>query len=118
MWVLSWKNYALSKMATFLSVIGTLVRYGGVLCLFSAVIPAGIICILIGVGFHFLAEYIGFEKWKKSVQSGGYEQEIREGNLNIAVQLYNKNPGKKTLKYFELLNPQVASQIKQELNNK
>lgn len=118
MWILSWKKYALSKTATFVSVLGTLVRYGGVLCLVSGLIPAGIICVLLGIGCHFLAENIGFDKWKKAVQSSGYKQKIREGDLNLAIQLYNKKPGEKTLKYFELLNPQIAVQIRQMLSKK
>lgn len=53
MWVLSWKKYGASKFATFVSVIGALTRYGGVLCLVNALIPAAIICIAIGVGLHY-----------------------------------------------------------------
>ena len=43
MWVLSWKKYALSKFATFVSVLGALMRYAGVMCLFSGLIPAALI---------------------------------------------------------------------------
>ena len=68
MWVLSWKKYAASKLATFISVIGALVRYGGVLCLINAAIPAGIVCIAIGVGIHFGAEAIAKSKAKKVTQ--------------------------------------------------
>lgn len=59
MWVLSWRKYAGSKFATFISVVGALTRYGGVLCLFSGLIPGGIITLAIGIGIHFLAEKIG-----------------------------------------------------------
>lgn len=118
MWILSWKKYTLSKLATFVSVLGTLVRYGGVLCLFSGLVPAGIICFLAGIGCHFGAESISFDKWKKWVQSNGFEQRIREGDLNFAVQLYNNNPCEKSLKYFEILNPQIAAKIRQLISKK
>ena len=65
MWVLSWKNYALSKLATFVSVIGAFVRYAGVVCLFSSLILPGIICIAIGIAIHFCAEEIAKAKAKK-----------------------------------------------------
>ena len=116
MWVLSWKKYSFSKLATFVSVIGALVRYAGVMCLVSSLIPGAIICIAIGVAFHFIAEAISFDKWKKAVRAKGYEQKIIQGDLDTAVQLYNGNIGKKTVKYFESLNPQVAQQIQEMIN--
>ena len=58
MWVLSWKKYGTSKLAMFVSIIGALTRYGGVLCLVNALIPAALICIAIGVGLHYGAEAI------------------------------------------------------------
>ncbi len=65
MWVLSWKKYNLSKFATFVSVIGALTRYGGVMCLASSLIVPGIICIAVGIVIHFLAEAIAKSKAKK-----------------------------------------------------
>lgn len=65
MWVLSWKKYALSKFATFVSVLGALMRYAGVMCLFSSLIPAALICIAIGIGLHFCAEAIAKNKANK-----------------------------------------------------
>lgn len=59
MWVLSWKKYAGSKFATFISIVGALTRYGGVLCLLSGLIPGGLITLAIGIGIHFLAEKLG-----------------------------------------------------------
>ena len=65
MWVLSWKKYALSKFATFVSIMGALMRYAGVMCLFSSLIPAALICIAIGIGLHFAAEAIAKNKAAK-----------------------------------------------------
>lgn len=67
MWVLSWKKYALSKFATFVSVLGALMRYAGVMCLFSSLIPAALICIAIGIGLHFGAEAIAKNKAAKVI---------------------------------------------------
>lgn len=117
MWILTWKNYALSKFATFLSVVGTLTRYGGVLCFSSSVIPAGIICLAIGIGFHFLAEFVAFNKWKEQIRAKGFEQKVIQGDLQAAIQVYNSNTGKKALKYIESLNSQIASQITVMINN-
>lgn len=65
MWVLSWKKYALSKFATFVSIMGALMRYAGVMCLFSSLIPAALICMAIGIGLHFGAEAIAKNKANK-----------------------------------------------------
>ena len=65
MWILSWKKYALAKFATFVSVLGALMRYAGVTCLVSSLIPAGLICIAVGVVLHFGAEAIAKSKTSK-----------------------------------------------------
>ena len=117
MWVLTWKRYQLSKLATFVSATGALIRYGGVTCLFSELIPAAIVCIIIGIAFHFWAEQISFNAWKKNLQTEGYEVQVIQGNLQLAVQLYNGNPCEKTLKYFETINPQIAAQIRTMVAN-
>lgn len=65
MWILSWKKYAYSKFATFVSVVGALTRYGGVICLVNSLIVPAIICILIGIGIHFGAEAINKAVVKK-----------------------------------------------------
>ncbi len=66
MWVLSWTKYANSKFATFVSIVGALTRYGGVLCFFYSAIVAGIICLAIGIGIHFLADFISKSKKPKN----------------------------------------------------
>lgn len=58
MWILSWKKYALSRGATAVSILGAFVRYAGVFCFFEKEILAGIICIAVGIGIHYGAEYI------------------------------------------------------------
>ncbi len=76
MWVLSWKKYGSSKLATFVSVVGALTRYAGVLCFCYGAILAGVICIAIGIGFHFLAEYINKSKLGRFAAT---EQAVNKG---------------------------------------
>ena len=59
---------------------------------------------------HFWAEAIAFGKWKK-VESAGYSEKVRQGDVQIPAQLYKANSDKKTLKYIESLNPQVAARL-------
>lgn len=73
MWILSWKKYALSKFATFVSVLGAFMRYAGVMCLFSSLIPAALICIAIGIGLHFGAEAIAKNKASKVIGKANTE---------------------------------------------
>ena len=116
MWILSWKTYKLSKFATFISILGALTRYGGVLCFFYGVIPAGLLVFGIGILPHFLAEAIAFGRWKAKVAKEGYDQRIRQGDLNLALQLYKGNASEKTLKYFASLNPQLAQTVRTTVN--
>ena len=99
-------------MATFVSILGAFTRYAGAMCLFSGIIPAALVCILIGIGIHFGAEQIAFNAWKKKIQEQGYDNAVRQGDLQTAIKLYNAKPEEKTLKYINSLNPQVASQIR------
>lgn len=69
MWFLFWKKYALSKFATFISIIGAMTRYAGAMCLFSGLIPATLICFAIGIGLHFGAEAIAKNKASKVVST-------------------------------------------------
>lgn len=70
MWVLVWKRYGAGNMsATVVSFIGALMRYAGVMCLFSSLIAGGLICLGIGIGLHFLADHMAESKRAKRVQN-------------------------------------------------
>lgn len=64
------------------------------------------------LGFHFLAERIAFNKSKDYLREKGFENAIRQGSLQAAVEVYNVMPKKRTVDYFETLNPQVAESIR------
>ena len=68
MWILSWTRYKISKLATFVSAVGAIFRYLGVVCLISELIPAGIVCIIIGIALHFGGKAIAKSKAKKAAQ--------------------------------------------------
>lgn len=70
MWILKWKKYPASKTATVLSIVGTIMRYVGMVCLIDVILTLMNVLdtdysivklaaiIVIGVTFHFLAEKI------------------------------------------------------------
>lgn len=94
MWVLSWKKYALSKFATFVSIIGALTRYAGVMCLFSSLIPPALICIAIGIGIHFCAEAIAKSKAAKVVKKANAAKNVNPVStaVNTATAQSMPNP--------------------------
>lgn len=110
-----WTVYKSSGLATFVSIVGALVCYAGILCLFAKEFLAAVICVVIGFAIQMGADEIAknatFKKWKNEVVSKGYAQLIAQGDYSVAVQLYNQNPGEKTIQYFETLNPQIAARI-------
>lgn len=110
------KIYKASGLATFVSIIGALAVYGGILALFEKEFLAAVICVVVGiliqVGAGEIAENAVFKKWKKEVIAKGYAHKIAMGDYAVAVQLYNQNAGEKTLKYFESLNPNVGARLR------
>ena len=110
------KIYKSSVLATIVSIIGAVTCYGGILALFEKEFVAGIVCIIIGfiiqIGASEIAETAAFKKWKKAIVSKGYDQRVAQGDYTVAVQLYNQNPGEKTLKYFDTLNSNVTTRLR------
>ena len=62
------KTYKNSKLASFCSVIGYILIAGGVYCLFNDEPLAGVIVLLLGFGFKFLAAFISNRKRKKDAE--------------------------------------------------
>lgn len=61
MWVMFFRKYDDSKLATVISFIAMGLRYAGILCILESLIVPCIILVLIGVGGHFLAEFVAGE---------------------------------------------------------
>lgn len=124
MWIMRWHTYKMSKLATVISVVGAFSRYGGAMFLFglfdsvnatsdiAGLLAASAVFFAVGIGFHFLAERIAFNKSKDYLREKGFENAIRQGSLQAAVEVYNVMPNKRTVDYFETLNHQVAESIR------
>ncbi len=67
MWILFWKKYGASKLASFVSFLGAIARYAGVGFLCSSMITEGIVALAIGIATHFIAEAIAKSKAKKKI---------------------------------------------------
>lgn len=118
MWLLFWKKYKLSKFATFVSIIGALMRYASVMCISYSAIVGFAVCAAIGVALHFLAECIGNGKWKKLVIEKGFAAKIADGDIETAISVYNSNPSKSTLKFIASQNAQMAEEVSAQIKRK
>lgn len=63
-------TYKNSKLATVVSVIGYLCIVGGVYALFNDEPVAGIIVVVLGIGFKVLAAYISQKKKERDAKKG------------------------------------------------
>ena len=115
MWLLFCKTYKLSKGATFISIVGALMRYAAVLCISYGAIAGLLVCGAIGVALHFLAECINNGKWQKMVSEKGYTSKIAAGDVDTAVRVYNANPSKSTLKFIASHNAHVAEEVQSRI---
>lgn len=61
MWIMIYRKYADSKWATVISFIAMLLRYAGIVCFVDSAILPGIILLILGIGGHFLAEFVAGE---------------------------------------------------------
>lgn len=63
MWLLFWKKYGCSRLATLISAVGAMMRYFGVFSIFGGEdIGMGIVSVAAGIGMHFLAEHVNESK--------------------------------------------------------
>ena len=110
------KIYKSSVLASIISIAGALPVYIGIVGLLGKEYLNGIICIVVGILIQgiasIVAENAAFNKWKKEVVSKGYANRIAMGDYSCAAQLYQQNPGEKTLAYFATLNPDVTARLR------
>ena len=119
MWILFFKRYKNSAGATAVSVLGALMRYAGAMVTFEGyLLPAGVIFFAVGIGLHFLAEYMSFSKLTSYIESQGYADRIRlYGDIDLAIDIYSDYPEKKTLRYIKSLNELVGLQLENIIIN-
>ena len=113
--------YRNSLLASLVSIAGCLVGMAGIGLLFSGVIPGGIGLIAAAAALLYLAKQISnkkaFDKWWKQIRQAGLEPEIRN-SLDVAVEIYKKNPEPRTLEKIRALNPAAADYIKNGFRSK
>ena len=107
--------YKNSFIASLLSITGCILIMGGIGTGFN------ILLILAGIPFliggHEYSEYVSFKKWWKKVVEANLVPEIAK-STSTAIQIYNKNPGTRTLKKIRELNPEAAANIEAQLQAK
>lgn len=113
--------YKNSIVASFFSMCGYGLAIIGIIVAFSESVIGGIIVTLIGVGLAFwgakISEKKQFRVWMKKIESDGIISRIKE-DANVAVMVYNSNPGKRTLAYISQLNPDAGELIAENLRSK
>lgn len=76
---------------------------------------------LLAVPFVVLAKMISnrkaFKKWWKQIEKANLVPQIAKSN-QVALDIYNKNPQKRTLKKIAVLNPEAAAIIETSLIEK
>ncbi len=75
---------------------------------------SGIALIVVGLALMAWGRYISkskqFKKWWKQVEDNNLEPQIA-ASTDLAIEIYKKNPQKRTLKKIESLNPAAAERI-------
>lgn len=112
--------YKNSFLASLVSILGCVMVMGGI-ATFGEDAGAAIIFIIIGIAMAIwgksISEDKAFKKWWKQVEDNNLEPQISQ-NIQLAVDIYNKNPQKRTLDKIEQLNPAAAAHIRNSIANK
>lgn len=111
--VLYYKN---SFVASMISIVGCMLIIMGVADGFQ------IVPILLGIPFliggklysNWVADRKAFKKWWKQVKDANLEPRIAE-SAELAFEIYQKNPEKRTLEKIRTLNPTAAALIEKSL---
>ena len=98
--------------------IGAAFVISGIMGAVDGEIMGGIAIILFGAAIFWWGKTIiddkAFQKWWKQVTDANLEPQIA-ASVNVAVQIYRKNPQKRTLKKIAQLNPQAAQYIEKQI---
>ncbi len=110
--------YKNSFLASAVSIIGCISILAGIYGIVDETITEGVIAIVIGLALAILGKQISdnkaFKTWWKQVTDANLEPQIAQ-SVNIAIQVYSKNPQKRTLKKIAELNPAAAESIERQL---
>lgn len=106
--------YTNSFLANVAQFVGYCALALGVMVLLTGDVFEGALCILIALVLMFAASRISankaFNKWWHQVEAANLEPEIRRSR-DTAVEIYRKNPQKRTLEKIRELNPAAAAYI-------
>lgn len=110
--------YKNSFLASVVSIIGCLAILAGIYGIVDETIAEGVVCIVIGLALAIwgkqISESKAFKTWWKQVTDANLEPKIAQ-STDVAIQVYNKNPQKRTLKKIAELNPAAAENIERQL---
>lgn len=118
--------YKNSFLASVFSVLGSIIgAIGGFLIAVGLLdgsfdmIPAGLVCLVIGAVGGMLGAQISKNKsnttwWNEQIHKQNLEREI-VNSVDFCFKVYNANPNEWTLKKIEELNAVAAAQIRQAL---
>lgn len=111
--------YRNSFLASIVSMFGCGMALYGIMMIKEGEVGGGLCAILAAVPFLLGGKWISnnktFNKWWKQVKDANLEPEISK-SIGIAIEIYNKNPGKRTLEKIRELNPAAAAQIEKSLS--
>ncbi len=112
-----------SGWAILFNAIGAVCMYWGVKTLIAGSLPGlsiGLIALAAGcmaLGDHFNRQKkkeTAFEEWWDQIKAANLESQIIQSQ-SVAVQVFKKNPQKRTLKKIRKLNPSAAAYIEQKM---
>ena len=110
--------YKNSILASLLSLAGYFMIAGGIMAAFNGEVVPGIVLALLGIGVSWLAAWLSsqiqFLKWLRQLKKKNIP-ELAKSDASLALQIYQANPTKQTLRYVRKLNPTAASYIDQQL---
>lgn len=113
--------YKNSIIATILSFISYFAMLGGIMMLFDGEFLAFVVLfalgmLIAGIG-SAVSEWKRFHSFKKQLQKKGLIPMIQT-NTQLALQVYDAYPAKKTVEYIRTLNPAAAQILDQRLSVK
>lgn len=107
-------TYNNSIFASIVSILGTGMMLLSMVGFLANEWGVGIVFLLLGIGMTMgaakISEEKAFQAWWKQVRDANLEPEISK-SVQVAVDIYNKNPRKQTLEKIRELNPAAAAQI-------
>jgi hypothetical protein len=110
--------YKNSFLASVVSIIGCAAILVGIYSIVDETIVEGVIAIVVGLALAIwgkqISENKAFKTWWKQVTDANLEPQIAQ-SVDVAIQVYNKNPQKRTLKKIAELNPAAAESIERQL---